>query len=296
LKKLFISFALLISTLAGAKEPLIFASYNIRNFDYDMREDIPTNKSELAKIIKGINADLIAVQEIVQGDIFEAFVKKRLPNFSVSLSTCGGAGRQKLGFVYRTSKLELLKFIEDNSVSGGGKCGRGLRPAAIGKFKIKSDSTEFTAFSLHLKAGGRPQNADVRFKQYGFITQIVESLKRDGQKNIVMMGDLNTTHYLLKDKYYARFVDFVSDNGLVDMASQIKCSSYWWGGRNDGKEYKSLLDHVMISQEFYNSFKSHSISVKSHCEKSACKTSRADELGISYQEVSDHCPVVATLK
>lgn len=64
----------LLPTLSFAAS-LTVGTYNIRNFDYDERYRIKTNKPELAKIIKETQADLIAVQEINNTTEFVRYVK-----------------------------------------------------------------------------------------------------------------------------------------------------------------------------------------------------------------------------
>ena len=81
---------LLLPTNAFSK--IKITTYNIRNFDYDSRADIMTNKSELLKIIESVDSDLIGVQEIVNKDAFIRFVAQYLPNYKVALTDCGGGG------------------------------------------------------------------------------------------------------------------------------------------------------------------------------------------------------------
>ena len=49
---------------------LVISTYNIRNFDYDERSRVRTNKNHLYKTIKDLNADFIGVQEINKTKVF----------------------------------------------------------------------------------------------------------------------------------------------------------------------------------------------------------------------------------
>ena len=93
-----------LSTSALAK--LKVASYNIRNFDYDERSRVSTNKDHLFTTINQMSPDFMAVQEINRAQIFTRFIKKHFgKKYGVALSKCGGAHGQKLGFVYNKSKF-----------------------------------------------------------------------------------------------------------------------------------------------------------------------------------------------
>lgn len=298
MRPFFIILALLPILLlpTNALSRIKITTYNIRNFDYDSRADIMTNKSELLKIIKSIDSDLIGIQEIVNKDAFIRFVVQYLPDYKVALTNCGGGGRQKLGFLYKSTTLKLLSFREDDTISDRKGCNSGLRPAAIGSFKNLQTGDYFSSIVVHLKAGGRQQNADLRYRQYGILTQIINNIKLYENNKIVIMGDFNTTDYILRNQNYARFIDFVDHNELLDFSSELECTSYWWGGRDDGLEYSSLLDHVLVTEDFFDSYSTYSVQLKSHCMKVSCRDAAADLLGVTYQEVSDHCPVVTSFK
>ena len=82
--------------------------------------------------------------------------------------------------------------------------------------------------------------------------------------------------------------------GLKDTASELKCSSYWWGGVNDSAQYPSSLDHILISRGL-----SKAISPKAkaygHCAKLACNITSERDMGVSFDQVSDHCPIAVNL-
>jgi endonuclease/exonuclease/phosphatase family metal-dependent hydrolase len=284
---------LLISTNAFA----IFkvATYNIRNYNYD-RYAGQTNDTELVNVILGINADLLAVQEIRNLPRFQDLVNTLLPQYKLVLSKCGGTGQQKLGFLYKPTILNLLGFTEDLRLSLTGKCYKGLRPVAIAKFNIVGSDVDFLALSVHLKAGGYQSSADKRSTQYSLLTQIMRELKAQHQtENFIVAGDFNTTDYIRKNHNYRRFIKFQMKNRMEDMATRIACSAYWWGGINDGLMYPSVLDHVMFSHSLFTKFNSFKPSIGAHCGRNACKLVSRDMLGLTYASVSDHCPMSGTL-
>lgn len=279
---------------AGTK----FATYNIRTFDSSAGR---TNKFELRKILRSINADLVTVQEIVNIESFKNFVRKNLSEYSLVLSRCGGGGKQKIGFLYKRSRFNLKKVYEDNRLSdpnyavGELGCGR-LRPALVGLFKDRRSGREFVAVGVHLKAGGSTESYELRKKQYTILSRIVGELKLADREQIIIMGDFNTTGYVLKDSDYSKFNSMLRHIRMKSVSRELECTSYWAGeDREDGLEEPSILDHIVHPKYFLGYGKS-KIRVNAHCYKQYCRTTSEDRLGTSYQEVSDHCPVTVEFK
>lgn len=267
-----------------------FGSYNIRTFD---KHSSSTNKTELRRIIEDADFDFFGVQEIVNADSFKKFIQDNFSEYSVILSTCGGAGKQKLGFVYNHRIFKLLKIAEDDTLSDVKSQKRcdSLRPAMVGDFQIKSSKKKFTAIAVHLKAGSGSRNYSRRNTQYGILSDMVQSFKRSGKKNIILMGDFNTTGYDLKDDDYKNFRSFINSSDLNTSARYIQCTAYWGGSDyNDNIEESSTLDHLIYTDNFLD-HKSLSFDVKAHCSKVKCRDTYETSLGVSYQEVSDHCPI-----
>lgn len=266
-----------------------FGSYNIRTFD---KNSSSTNKIELRKIIENADFDFFGVQEIVNADSFKKFIQENFNEYSVILSTCGGAGKQKLGFVYNHRKFKLLKITEDDSLSDvkNERCDS-LRPAMVGDFQIKSSKKKFTAIVVHLKAGSGSRNYARRNTQYGILSDMVERFKKSGKKNIILMGDFNTTGYDHMDDDYKNFRSFINAGNLNTSARYIQCTSYWGGADyNDNIEESSTLDHIIYTDNFLDHSKL-SFEVRAHCQKAKCRDTYETSLGVSYQEVSDHCPI-----
>lgn len=295
--KLFLSLAIIMVSNSVYAEIKV-ATYNIRTFDV---KNSYTNKVELKKNLTQLKADLITVEEIVNAVSFKNFIKNEFKNYKVHLSSCGGAGNQKIGFVYRKDKFILKQVIEDNRLSVpktlGKKtgCGR-LRPALIGIFSEVKTKEEFVVIGLHLKAGGRASSYERRAKQYDIVSEIVEELRLANHKNIIMMGDLNTTGFLAMDQDYTNFKDLLRTTGMTTSSRNIGCTAYWAGSnRSDNVEESSVLDHILYPANFLG-FKASKVELHSFCKQVQCKYSSSSELGTSYKEVSDHCPVSMTFR
>lgn len=273
-------------------------AYNIRNFDYDQRARIHTNKVELATVLKSLNVDVLSVEEVNNTVEFGNFLAAKMPGFDFEVSRCGGAHGQHLGFIYNKATVELLSFNEDLNTSEPGRpgsCDSGSRPMAIALFKIKTTGQKFYGITVHLKAGNEPGSINKRTAQYNVIKQTVTELTtKTGIKDFFVAGDFNTTEYRNRGSDYKSLTKVVSDLGMTDLTSNLPCTAYWWGGSNDGIESPSLLDHILVTPGLLkskNQAKSHA-----HCQKVNCQEVPVRELGVIYEQVSDHCPVTATIQ
>lgn len=298
--------ALIISIIFSAytfaeKVTFNLATYNIRNFSLanvkgeGKRHIFKTNLQELKKNIAQTNADLISVQEIRDPSGLKLFIKENFPQYTTVLSECGGRSKQRVGFIFNHNTLNLINFAESQEVNPENSCFGGVRPVAIGKFYHKKLNLPFVAMTVHLKAGGRKKQTTLRHRQIGILSKIIQRLYSQNERNLVIMGDFNTTNYLLRNNFYQNFIRFVERNNLVDFAEGVNCSSYWWGGVNDGVQYPSLLDHIIISKSFFNNFLEYNVTPLAHCQKKLCQHSLESELGIHFKEVSDHCPIKTSL-
>lgn len=293
--------ALSLLTTLSAKAFTIGA-YNIRNFDYDERYRIRTNKVELSSILNSLQADVLSVEEINNTAEWDRFVQSKMPGYDTEVSRCGGAHGQRLGFLYNKSTVELLSFNEDLSISepgAQGACDAGSRPLAIGLFRIKATGQKFYGMTTHLKSGSQGESIEKRTKQFEIIKKIVKDLKsKTGIQDFFIAGDMNTTEYLSKGHDYKILTKMVSELGMTDLSANLKCTAYYWGGTDDGIETPSLLDHVIVSQGLLKLKSRNSVQAMAtgHCQKVNCREVPVRELGTSYASVSDHCPVTATIQ
>ena len=294
-------FSLLLATLVFSLPSLALTlgTYNIRNFDYDERSRVRTNKSELADILSSLNADVLSVEEINNGKEFGRFLSARLPGYDFELTRCGGEHGQTLGFIYNTRTIELLGFEESLATSNPGQsetCNSGSRPLAIGIFKVKATGQKFIGVTAHLKSGGQTNSIHKRAKQYEIIRDVVRSVQaKTGVRDFYIAGDFNSTTYEFRGPDYTNLSRVVSQMGGSDLANTISCTSYWWGGSDDEIETPSLLDHLIVSPGLMKS-RSVRAQVHAHCKKVSCREVPVRDLGASYGAVSDHCPITATVQ
>lgn len=299
MSKNILGLALLLCLISSSSlANLNISTYNIRNYSPEFRMsdfNEKTSKPHLKKVLKELNSDIIAVQEIVDSKDFGVFILNHLPEFGITLSSCGGTAKQKLGFLYNKNKVKLIKTSEDLSLSKTGKCNKGLRPAFIGEFKNRKTNKVFTIISLHLKAGNGKYSESTRVDQYRAISNIINNFTNEQKESLVILGDLNTTGFISKKGTYLEYNNFLKKNSLIDISANIKCSAYWWGQVNDKKEYPSQLDHIIITKKLFKNNDYHDTKSMAHCQATKCKVATEEQLGMSYKRVSDHCPVTTNI-
>jgi len=280
-------------------EAITIGTYNIRNFDYDSRSRVKTDKSALTSILENLNADVLSIQEINNTDEFHRFVARNLPGYKAALSECGGAHGQKLGFLYNTRTVDLLEFTEDVSISNPGgheTCHDGSRPMAIGKFQIKENKQKFFGVSVHLKSGSQANSVYKRNKQYSLIAEKIKDLKyTTGIQDYYIAGDFNTTEFISRGSDYQNLGKVVNTLGMVNLTQRVACTAYWWGGSDDGIETPSILDHLIVTPGLIKTTKPVT-NVGGHCQKVRCQQVSERDLGVSYEGVSDHCPITSTIQ
>lgn len=273
-------------------------TFNVRNFDYDERERIKTDKVQLAGLLKALKVDFLGLNEIDNKQEFEKLVATQLPGYEVKLSECGGAHGQHVGFLYNTSVVKFVSFKEDLTVSdpGGtsGGCYAGSRPLGIGEFQFVGSNEKFFALIAHTKSGGQTSSIQKRQRQYEIIGNVAAGLMKTN-KNVLIMGDLNSTGFLDKQEDYKNLTALTQKTGIINLSAKTACSAYWWGGTEDGIETPSLLDHVMASPNMIKTSVTQT-TLFSHCAALACKESPIAALGVTYKTVSDHCPQTATIR
>lgn len=296
--KVFLSALVLLSSLSA--QALSIGAYNIRNFDYDQRYKISTNKVELATMLKNLNVDVLSVEEINNTAAWESFVQAKLPGYDTEVTRCGGAHGQRLGFLYNKSTVELLSFNEDLAISEpgtDGQCDAGSRPLAIGLFRIKATGQKFYGMTVHLKSGSQGASLKKRTEQFEIIKNTILELKsKTGVNDFYFAGDMNTTEFLRRGADYTILNKVVKDLGMVHLTANLKCSAYYWGGTDDGIETPSLLDHVVATPGLIKLKGIATAQSYGHCQKVSCREVPIKDLGISYESVSDHCPITATIQ
>lgn len=269
--------------------PLRVATFNIRRFGEE-----PTDMAHLKAMIEGLDAGIIAVQEIMSvarlDELARALQASGKP-YRVALSRCAGRGEMRVGFLYdeRRATLRSTREFRELLPDGEGGCNDGDRPGLLGVFEAGGEPLH--ALVVHLKAGDEPSSLERRRLQWGRVLQIVQGLQRDGARRVVVLGDTNSTGFLDNHNKERDLIDDVARQGKLSIATgQLACSEYY--KKSPGQASPSLLDHILVSD---GKFDPASVSVHAHCAELSCQPTPLSRMPASYHQVSDHCPITLSL-
>jgi endonuclease/exonuclease/phosphatase family metal-dependent hydrolase len=283
--------------IAGCGKGMRVATYNIRNFGKG-----DTDVERLAEIVRGLDADVVAIQEI-QSDRAVAGLARRISsggrNYRYALSKCGGRSDMKVGFLFDGERVVLRRTKEypELDPGGGGSCGGGERAALLGVFVPRSeestarDEDAIQLLVIHLTPGGDREQVAKREAQWKRAHQIVASVRDAGARHVAILGDTNSTGYLDNDHGERDAIDRAAgEAGMVVTTSDLDCSEYW--KTREGIYSPSLLDHVVATRGLV---RGGSMRVSGYCEELRCKAIESGEPPSDFSRVSDHCPVTVEM-
>jgi endonuclease/exonuclease/phosphatase family metal-dependent hydrolase len=286
--KILLVISLLVASQAWAKWSI--SSYNIRNFDNDYQAG-STNVTVLGSTVKDLKSDVMGFIEVVNLNAFKTLVNTNLPGYNIQSSKCGGTGKQKLAIVFDPAVFKFISQTEDLTFSGTATSCGSLRPVLMVVLEQISTKKQFVFAAAHLKAGGGRSAMERRWKQYELLADLAAKFEN---QNLVVLGDLNTTGYNLKDDDYTHFEEFLTQSSMRTVSETLGCTSYWEGTLGTGQHQSSVLDHIVTSEKMASQIQD--INLGAHCAKLDCRPATPAELGVSYQTVSDHCPIKVTFK
>jgi endonuclease/exonuclease/phosphatase family metal-dependent hydrolase len=222
----------------------------------------------LTEIIKSMNADVIAVQEIESQDAFNQLVSA-LEGWSGKLYFNGSLGQ---GFLYKNSEITSST---DLTLLFAGDTGPFPRPLVVTTVTHTSGKV-VTLINVHLKCCDegetRRQEASVKLKSY------IDNNLSD--KAVVVLGDYNDD--ITSPTSTNVFQNFINDGDhyrFTDMPIAAGSSLNW-----SYPSWPSHLDHLLVTNELFSSI-------------DKVTTLELDKCESRYEaDVSDHRPVMLQLK
>jgi endonuclease/exonuclease/phosphatase family metal-dependent hydrolase len=231
------------------------------------------------------NVDVVVFEEIVDVERFRTLVDGR---FTCWTYTSDGYKHQHV-MVCTAERFRLDVEADDVNHAFEPLQDGNLRPAVHGRVHdLQTGQDVFHLLGVHLKA--KPDSTERRLKQTGIIADRLEQLAAfEDALPVVVFGDFNT-HWakdtgLEQDDYLLMDAVFQERSGIdvkhVDYPAQHSFRNKW----NTG--YK--LDRLWISSD---------VEVEGMSVPGPCNLdweSNQEQIVEYYEQVSDHCPVLATL-
>lgn len=291
---------------ATQKGNLRVVAWNVRNFPYDDRPQYPdlgysrrTNVCDLKKVLAGLGADVLGLEEIRTPQRFERVLRsvegKR--QYRAVFTAGGGRWGQHVGIAWDNDKLHLAaKPVEIGEVA----LDDSLRPAlAVYLRSTRDGGADFTVVQVHLRAG--PRGFGTRLVQYKRLSAWVRGwVEKIGDDDVVVQGDFNTTGPVggTVGEEMAAVDRILGGAGLRQLINARGCSEYWEGpGKPDGVQVPSLLDRVYV-RGFDEIDPSVELESWLQCARDGCRPliSRPGQEDGTFWDVSDHCPLTFELR
>jgi endonuclease/exonuclease/phosphatase family metal-dependent hydrolase len=252
-------------------------TWNIRNLGSE--QEAGRDEAELARRLAGLQADVLALQEIHDRSV----LARVLPDHRILMSRGAGGHGQHVVIAYAPDRVDLVRGpFEDDRLTENGR----VRPALWAELRSKADGRHVVVIAVHLKA--RAEGHAVRQRQWTHLTTLVREIEAAGAPTIIVAGDFNATGAPggAPGDELERLDAVFATVGLTRTRSVEGCTAYWDGVRRDRWYEPSLLDLIWI-----NPPDPPTAHVGGHCALHRCRPFASSPAypDRSLQQ-SDHCP------
>ncbi len=261
----------------GSNDLFEIATWNIENFPKAGSQTV----NDVAQIIKDLDIDLIAVQEVTSIRSFNDLVDK-LPGWRGVLSNdvYSSGSYQKTGILYKVDFI-TLSGIQNIFENDGYAFPRPPLEAYVTVKDQDGVKFDFNIIVLHLKArGGDSNEARRRSACEKLSSYIKDEINAGADPDFVVLGDWNDQ---LNDPPQTNvFTSFLNDAQTFTFLTANLGSQYSYISNS----FKSLIDHILITED-----------VRQEYGQGNCQVLYLDQEYISFvSNVSDHRPVMAQFK
>lgn len=251
----------------GTNHKLDAVTWNIKQFPTDKQKSVPL----VADLIRRMDADILAIQEIRSKTAFRALVDS-LEGWEGKMYRETGLD---LGFLYKTAEIEVLK--QPFRIYPDAHSPFPREPLVV---KVRhTNGLSVTFINIHLKCCNGKKNENRRRDAARLLKKYIDT--NLPTENVVVLGDFNDL-IVEKDSTRNVFLNFLRDKLNFRFATKAiaKGNSKNWSYPS----YPSQIDHILISNELFDNL-------------DTVKTIRFDVCDKRYKTlVSDHRPVYLSLK
>ena len=250
-------FLFLLLTLFAFAKDFTIASYNVQNlFDLkkdksDYKEYLPNTKSNwnkktykiklnnIIKVIKDINADIIALQEIENEELLKS-LKKKLPQYRYLSFAKYKNSSVGLGFL---SKIKILSSKTIN-IKFSNKI---YRPILEASFLL--DNYEFKIFNNHWPSKKVAESFRIKYAKR--LLDTIKKLPKD--YDYILIGDFNSNYDEYKTIFYEKRLNNTNSitgiNHLLNTIFNNKLTNY-----EDMKTKEALHYNLWLDMDYENRF------------------------------------------
>ena len=258
----------------GEASTFEIACWNIENFGNTAYHDVDQQITDVVEIIKDLDIDLFAVEEIGSQSAFNSLLGK-LSDYDGYLAAF--SGNQRTGIIYNDSLITIISdtlLFENDSYNFP-------RPPLMLFLKAQQGNQifDFHLIVIHLKAYGDSESENRRRVAIQKMEQFIDMrLQQIGDPDYIIAGDWND-----------ELTDAASNNVFLPFLNKQPQEYIFltWPLRNTDysyipSSYRSLIDHIMVTSSIDTSYSNETQIIK------------VDQFFSQYlAEVSDHRPVAS---
>ena len=254
----------------------------------------------LACAIASLDVDVLALQEIKHTPRSRERMKQLIARldaltggrWKLELDRCGKSVQQHVGLLYDSSAVSAEGFVQAGAVNPHGQaCEKQLRPGFVGRFRARSGGSLLQLMSVHLKSGAKPRSLRLRRASLAGLEREISELRRtQPAATLVIAGDFNSMGCsqckpsVSATEETAELRQSVAKSGLRLLPLVPGCSEYYRGKGGSLDWIATDAPHVSAAE------------VSGVCAERQCKALPRGPEPAAIERLSDHCPVVATLR
>lgn len=254
--------------ISASDNKLEIATWNIENFPKS-----GNTIKELATIVKAMNVDVIAIQEVTSKSNLSA-LDKLLPDYK-SVIMIGK--NVHLAYLYKTAEITIngnpYGILKDKEYEFAG------RTPYVLPIHSKSTNLDIILVNNHFKAYGDAKSQERRKKACGLLKSWIDN--EHDTDNVVVVGDMNDEITdSSSNNVFQIFLDDSANFHFADRQIALEKNKSQWSYPG----YPSHIDHILITNELFDN------EVKAY-------TYTFGKCNQNYEDViSDHYPVCLVLQ
>ncbi len=253
---------------------LTIGTFNISWLGDGIDDEIPRNEADyerIAGIIKNLNPDIMALQEIENSDAINR-VLKYIDGYKFIIASDGG--KQNECIIYKNnielSPLgEYMPLVVESYKT---------RPGLIAQ--VKKGNFDFIMMDVHLKSTSRydstqdlkEQSREMRLQQAQILSYWADSVLSSGkEKDLIILGDFND------------YPNRTNTPTLTPIAEDTNLTFMTYGLKSCANPILNGIDHIVVSQTADKRYIANSLRIYDTYSSFTDK---------EIEKISDHCPIV----